>query len=79
MVNHLTTVWPARGLEPARIASMASTLGDLGFEQQARGDRVSFASDRVEAQTVKAYLRAHGFRDHEFRLVLEYVRQWGML
>jgi hypothetical protein len=79
MVDHLTTVWPAHELDPPRIARMASALDDLGFEQQASSDRVSFTSGKVEAQTVKAYLRAHGFRDREFRLVLEYVRQWGML
>lgn len=79
MVDHLTTVWPARGLDPVRLAGMAGALDELGFARQAAGPRVSFTSSAVEARTAKAHLRARGFRDREFRLVLEYARRWGTL
>jgi hypothetical protein len=79
MVDHVTTVTPDGALDPARLADMASALEAIGFTVHCGGRSVSFSSDRVEAQTAKAYLRAHGFRDRDFGIVLEYARQWGIL
>ena len=79
MVDHVTTVTPDDALGPARQAEMASALEAIGFELHRHGRRLSFTSATIEAQTAKAYLRAHGFRDRDFGIVLEYARQWGVL
>ena len=79
MVDHLTTVSPDSDVGPARVAEMMSLLEAIGFQVYRNGRRVSFTSTKIEAQTAKAYLRAHGFRDREFGIVLEYARQWGIL
>ncbi len=79
MVDHLTTVTPDAALGAARQAEMASVLEGIGFSLHRHGRRIAFTSTAVEAQTAKAYLRAHGFGDREFGIVLEYRRQWGIL
>ena len=79
MVDHLTTVMPDASLGQARQAEMAAVLEAIGFTLQRHGRRIAFSSSTVEAQTAKAYLRAHGFLDREFGIVLEYTRQWGVM
>ena len=79
MVSHVTTVSPARGLAEPRANELAGALQAIGFRVHRGRQRVSFSSDVVEAQSAKAYLRGHGFRDREFRIVLEYARLWGVM
>ena len=79
MVAHLTTVTPVSGLDAPRRTEMADALGAIGFRPRRLRNRVSFSSEIVEAQAVKAYLRGHGFRDPEFQIVLEYSRLWGVM
>jgi hypothetical protein len=78
MVDLLTLVTPERGLARCRARELAAALGALGFERRPGGGG-AFASTDVEAGAVKRQLLARGFRDREFRVVLEYVRQWGVL
>ena len=79
MVAHITTVTPGTELGALRLTEMADALGAIGFRSQQTRKRVSFTSEVVEAQAVKAYLRGHGFRDPEFQIVLEYSRLWGVM
>jgi hypothetical protein len=78
VVDHLTRVEPERGLAPERVAAMGAALGAIGFAPAA-GRRPAWESAIAEAGDAKAHLRTSGFRDREFRVVLEYVRQWGFL
>ena len=78
MVDLLTLVTPERGLARCRVRELAAALGALGCERRPAGGE-AFASTDVEAGAVKRHLLARGFRDREFRVVLEYVRQWGVL
>jgi hypothetical protein len=78
MIDLLTLVTPERGLARCRARELAAALGALGFARRPDGGE-AFASTEVEAGAVKRQLLARGFRDREFRVVLEYVRQWGML
>lgn len=79
MVDHLTLVTPERGLARCRARQLGAALAALGFEPLPARDGEAFASARVEAGAVKRHLLARGFRDREFRVVLEYARQWGIL
>ncbi len=79
MVDLLTLVTAERGLARCRVHELAAALGGLGFERRPAPGGESFASTEVEAGAVKRHLLARGFRDREFRVVLEYVRQWGVL
>lgn len=79
MVDHLTLVTAETGLARCRARELGAALATLGFERRSGGGDDAFASTRVEAQAVKRHLLARGFRDREFRVVLEYVRQWGVL
>ena len=79
MVEHLTTVEPARGLSDARRTELAATLAALGFERRRGGRRAVFASTTLQPAYAKAQLRARGFADREFRIFLEYTRLWGFL
>ncbi len=77
MVDHLTRI-VVDAREP-RGADILRALAERGFSTRRERWRLVAESAVVEAQTAKAYLRASGFRDREFRIVLEYVRQWGIL
>lgn len=79
MVDHLTLVTPERGLARCRVRELAAALAALGFERWRARPEEAYGSSLVEARTVKEHLRARGFADREFRVVLEYVRQWGVL
>ncbi len=79
MVDHLTTVTPDADLGPERQAEMASVLEAIGFELRLRGARMLHTSAEIEAQTAKTWLRAHGFRDREFGIVLEFSRRRGTM
>ena len=77
MVDHLTrvTVHASGG----RAAEMASALAARGFSVRVERRRFVAESTTVEAQDAKRALLARGFRDREFQVQLEYVRQWGVL
>lgn len=79
MVDHLVTVAPDRRLGEPRAAELGKTLRAAGFEAACGGGRPRFTSTTVEAAAAKALLRARGFRDRDFTIVLEYARRWGVL
>ena len=79
MVDHLTLVTAERGLARCRARELAAALAELGFERRPGRGGEAFGSTRVEAGAAKRHLLARGFDDREFRIVLEYVRQWGVL
>ena len=79
MVDHLTTVAAERDLAEGRASALGAVLADLGFKQHGRGRRAVWMSTTVEAGAAKAHLRDRGFADREFRVVLEYVRRWGIM
>ncbi len=77
MVDHVTRVTvDAHG---GRAAELARALAARGFTVHLERRRFVADSTTVEAQEVKAYLRALGFDDREFRIRLEYLRRWGVL
>ena len=79
MVDHLTSVLPRPGLDAERVAALGAALADLGFEQNDGRGRTVWTSTTVEARPAKAHLRARGFADRDFQIVLEYVRRWGVM
>ena len=79
MVDHLTTITAERSLDEGRAFALDAALMVLGFERHQRGGRTMWTSTAVEAGAAKVHLRQRGFRDREFRVVLEYVRQWGIM
>ncbi len=78
VVQHLTEV-VARRLAPARAEALARALEAEGFEVSRRGAALVGRSREVEALDAKRRLRARGFSDDEYAVVLEYARGWGML
>ncbi len=77
MVDHLTRI-TVDGAEP-RADALAGALAAVGFSIRRDRRRIVAESTVVEAQEAKRALLALGFRDREFRVFLEYVRQWGVL
>jgi hypothetical protein len=77
MVDHLTRVtFDARS---PRAESIAATLAAAGFEVRRARGRLVADSDQVEGQAAKTLLRARGVEDREYQVLVEYVRQWGIL
>ncbi len=77
MVDHLTRITVDAGAD--RAEELAGALALRGFSIRRVAGRLVAESDRVEAQDAKRYLRSLGFRDRDFQVFLEYVRQWGIL
>ncbi|BDG02397.1 hypothetical protein [Anaeromyxobacter oryzae] len=77
MVDHVTHVdVDAVG---RRASELARALTALGFSVRCKRGRTVADSSAIEAQDAKAKLRALGFADREYRIFVEYVRQWGFL
>jgi hypothetical protein len=77
MVDHVTRITvDAAG---PRAAALGRALAQLGFTVRAGRGRLVGESSEVEAQDAKRRLRALGFADREYRVILEYVRRWGVL
>ena len=77
MVDHVTHVEvDAAG---HRASDLVRALAGLGFSVRCEGGRRVAESSTIEAQDAKARLRALGFADREYRIVVEYVRRWGFL
>lgn len=79
MVDLLTTVTAEHGLDASRASALGRALAELGFEPSATRRRAAWTSPRVEAGAAKRHLRARGFADREFRVILEYTRRWGIM
>lgn len=77
MVDHLTRITVTAPGERAH--EIGRALAARGFTVRAEGARLVADSTTVEARDAKAYLRALGVADREYRLFLEYVRKWGIL
>ena len=77
MVDHLTRI--TVDLREPRAEAIARTLAARGFSVRRERRRLVADSTVVEAQEAKRALLACGFRDREFQVQLEYVRQWGIL
>lgn len=77
MVDHLTRVTVELGVSNAR--DVARALAARGFSVREERRRMVAESTAVEAQDVKRYLRSLGFQDRVYRVVLEYVRKWGVM
>jgi hypothetical protein len=77
MVDHLTRI--TVDLREPRAEAIARTLAERGFSVRRERRRLVADSTVVEAQDAKRALLARGFRDREFQVQLEYVRQWGVL
>lgn len=77
MVDHLLQVTvDARG---ARGAALAESLAARGFTLRRSAGRLLAESTVVEAREAKAWLRSLGFLDREYRVHVEFSRQWGFL
>ena len=77
MVDHVLQVTvDARG---ARGADLAEALAARGFSLRRSAGRLLAESTVVEAREAKAWLRALGFLDREYRVHVEFSRQWGFL
>jgi hypothetical protein len=77
VVDHLTRITVDRR-EP-RAEAIVRALAERGFSVRPERRRLVAESTSVEAQDAKRALLARGFRDREFQVYLEYVRQWGVL
>ncbi len=77
MVDQLTRITVdahrGRGLELAR------ALAAEGFAVRAERGRYVADSSTVEAPEARRRLRARGFEDREYRVLLESVLRWGVL
>jgi hypothetical protein len=62
-----------------RAEVVAATLAVAGFTVRRERRRIVGESSLVGGREVKALLRARGFEDREYRIFVEYVRQWGFL
>ena len=62
-----------------RVNAMCAVLEELNFELTYKKNTIYAESANVEAQEIKGILKAKGFKDVEFQVILEYVRKWGML
>lgn len=77
MVDHLTRVTVDRA--SPRAEDMARALRRAGFAVQEEPGRIVADSSKVEAREVKALLRTLGFSDREYRVLVEFVRRWGIM
>ena len=77
MVDHLTRITVDAGTP--RAEELVRALAERGFSVRRERRRLVAESTVVEAQEAKRALLALGFRDREFQVFLEYVRQWGVL
>lgn len=77
MVDHVLKV--TVDAEGARGAGLAETLAVSGFTLRSSRGRLIAESTVIEAQEAKAHLRALGFEDREYRIHVEFSRQWGFL
>ena len=77
MVDHLTRVTASAGAP--RADALAQALASAGFSIRRERGRVVADSSAVEGREAKDLLRAAGFEDREYRVFVEYVRQWGFL
>ncbi len=62
-----------------RAAAMLEVLGAAGFSFTAKKDLIYADSESVEAVAARRLLADHGFADREYRIYLEYRRQWGVM
>jgi hypothetical protein len=77
MVDHLTRV--TVDCTSARAEDLARALIRAGFEITEEPTRLVADSATVEAREVKALLRTLGFSDREYRVLVEFVRRWGVM
>lgn len=77
MVDHLTRVTVERACP--RAAELGHALLALGFTVREEPRRLRAESTAVEGGRVKASLRAAGFADRDYQVVVEFVRKWGVL
>jgi predicted ATPase len=77
MVDHLTRIDIDAG--GARAAELVQALSRAGFRVVPQGGRLVAESSAVEAGEAQRQLRALGFADREYRVSVEFVRQWGYL
>ena len=77
MVDHLTRVTVDLGAP--RAEALAGALATLGFAVTRERKRIVADSSVVGGREAKDLLRARGFQDREYRIFVEYVRQWGIL
>ncbi len=77
MVDHLTRVTADHPSPRAEV--LARTLEGLGFSVTRERGRIRAESGSVEAAAVKRALRDGGLHDSEYRVVVEFVRQWGVM
>lgn len=77
MVDHLTRV-TVDACAP-RAAALAGALVGLGFAVTRDPKRIVADSSTVGGREARDLLRARGFVDREYRIFVEYVRQWGFL
>ncbi|WP_242344271.1 hypothetical protein [Anaeromyxobacter terrae] len=77
MVDHVTRV--TVDAAAPRAGALADALAARGFSVRRERARIVAESVTVEAGDAKRQLLALGFRDREFQVFLEYVRQWGVL
>jgi hypothetical protein len=77
MVDHLTRVIVGR--DAPRSADLVRALASLGFAIREEPRRIVADSSTVEAGEAKVRLRSLGFGDRDYQLLLEFVRQWGVM
>lgn len=77
MVDHLTRI--AVDAQGARAAEFVQALSRAGFRVVAERGRFVGESSAVEASEAKRRLRDLGFGDREYRVSVEFFRQWGYL
>jgi hypothetical protein len=77
VVDHLTRV--VVDIATPHAEALAGALEALGFAVTRERRRIVADSSKVGGREVKDLLRARGFADRDYRIFLEYVRQWGIL
>jgi hypothetical protein len=77
VIDHLTRV--TIEADAPRRDELAAALATLGFAVTRARGRVVAESTALGGREAKDLLRARGFADREYRVFLEYVRQWGIL
>jgi hypothetical protein len=77
MVDHLTRVTADAAAPGAE--RLAGALAALGFTVRREPRQLLADSSTIGGREAKELLRASGFADREYRIHLEYVRQWGFL
>lgn len=77
MIDHLTRVIVGR--DAPRSGDLVRALASLGFAIREEPRRIVADSSTVEAGEAKARLRSLGFGDRDYQLLVEFVRQWGVM